>query len=306
MINHWIDKFLEHLRRERNYSQHTVDAYRNDLMQFLQFVQQDPKRYSVASDISSMDRKLIRAFLGALLHNGYAKRSVARKLAAVRSFFSFLIRNKVIDRSPLLGVHTPKIEQRLPVFVDEEAMTKLFLKIDSSTPEGARDAALLELLYSTGMRVGEVTGLNLGDVDLRDRTVKVLGKGAKQRILPLGSYAEAALKKYLAVRHMFSTQAKNDLLSWRSPLFLGVRGGRLTAKGVYNIVHRYLSQVTEIERKSPHVLRHTFATHLLNRGADLRAVKELLGHERLSTTQIYTHISTERLKRIYKQAHPKA
>jgi integrase/recombinase XerC len=306
-MDHRVRQFLDSLEHERRCSPRTIEAYRNDLAQFRVFIE---VRRGEGAAPDAVDRDLIREFLGDLLRRGNTKRTIARKLAALRSFYRYLIRAHIVQASPLVGIRAPALERRLPEFVEEDAMAALFTIIDRSTPEGIRDAAVMEVLYSTGMRVSELTSLSPGDVDMRGLTIRVLGKGAKERILPLGDHAKAAILAYLDVRPQLEAKGRpragSGAVEGRVPLFLATRGGPLSPRGVYRIVNRLLSRVTDIERKSPQVLRHTFATHLLNRGADLRAVKELLGHERLSTTQVYTHTSTERLKQIYRQAHPKA
>jgi integrase/recombinase XerC len=294
--------YLHYLRRERNYSPHTVSSYEDDLRQFSEFLRRHfaDRPYT----ISDVDRVTIRLFLGDLLEQRFSKRSIARKLACLRSFFKYLHRTQVIDRNPATNVVSPKLPKRLPQYLDEESVAKLMEQPDTSTPDGVRDLALLELLYGTGIRLSELINLELSEVDFRNCTIKVTGKGMKQRIVPFGRYAKKALKRYLAEGR--ALLAKNGKQGHRPELFLTHRGKRLNPKGVNLLMNRYISKVSELEKKNPHMLRHTFATHLLNRGADLRAVKELLGHESLSTTQVYTHVSVDRLKRAYAQAHPKA
>ena len=285
--------FLDYLRRERNYSPNTVLAYDDDLSQFDAFLRKHFSREHV--EASAVDQLTIRLFLGDLLEAGMGRRSSARKLAAVRSFFRFLLRRKVLTSNPALNVVTPKLPRRLPVVLDEQSVARIMEAPDPRTPEGLRDRAILEMLYGTGIRLSELIGLNRESVDLRNDTVKVLGKGNKQRLVPLGRKAKDALLRYLRMRD-----------SREPALFLSSRGKRLYPKGVYLIVTKHIRTVSEIEKKSPHVLRHTFATHLLSRGADLQAVRELLGHASLSTTQLYTHVTVDRLKRIYNQAHPRS
>jgi tyrosine recombinase XerC len=298
----YVQKYLEHIEKERNYSSHTVAAYEDDLRQFCGFL---IKHYSGKQvDLSTIDNLTIRLFLGDLLDTGLSKKSAVRKLAAVRSFFKYLVKRRVLEANPCEGIGTPKLPQRLPSFVDEPAIERMMDLPDCSTVKGLRDRALLEVLYGTGIRLNEAIQLNLNQLDVKSGTVKVFGKGRKHRIVPMGRMAKDALGQYLARRtELFSDYTTDgDRLS----VFISSRGQRMYPKSVYLIVNRYLGAVSELEKKSPHVLRHTFATHLLNRGADLRAVKELLGHENLSTTQLYTHVTVDRLKRIYNQAHPKA
>jgi integrase/recombinase XerC len=294
--------FLATLRDERNFSPHTVAAYEDDLRQFGEFLQRLSEQE--APDLAAVDRGTIRLFLGDLLDRGFSRRSVARKLACLKSFFTHLRRTGVLATNPTSLVATPKLEKRIPRFLDEETVARLMDQPDRARPDGIRDRAILELLYSTGIRLGELLGLRAADLDLVGGTVKVTGKGRKQRIVPVGTPARKATLDYLEVRDRFLGQGKT-----RRPdpgvLFLSVRGKAMSPKGVNLLMNRYIGRVAEIAKKSPHLLRHSCATHLLNRGADLQAVRELLGHASLSTTQIYTHVSIDRLKSIYARAHPK-
>ena len=293
-----IAAFLGYLAAEKFFSRHTVAAYALDLDQFSGFLAVHTG--AADPDPAAVDHLTIRLYLGELADRGIQKRSIARKLAAIRSFFRFLVRKKKLASNPSLNVVTPKLPRKLPSFLDEPSVRRMMELPDTSTPNGLRDRAILELLYGTGIRVGELTGLVAGGLDLGGSTVKVLGKGSKDRILPLGGKAREALTRYLALR--------KDAATGRgaSPVFRNSKGSSLNRREVYRIVRKYISLVSEIHTKSPHVLRHTFATHLLNNGADLTAVRELLGHESLATTQLYTHVTVEKLKRIYNQAHPKA
>lgn len=287
-----IRSFLEGLDVERNYSPNTLLSYEHDLHQFASYL-----FHLRIRSYSEVNKQTLRSFLGTLLDQGYSKKSIARKVASLRSLFKFLKRTGVIEGNPTFGLAPPKIEKRLPTFLDERSVHAMFDSLPADSHTSGRDLAILELLYGTGIRVSELTGLNGGDIDLIDRSIKVLGKGSKQRVVPLGRKAYDALKKYM------SMQAANKAAD---PLFVGATQRRITPRTVHRIVSRAIARVSDIEKKSPHVLRHSFATHLLDRGADLRAVKDLLGHESLSTTQVYTHVSTERMKKAYKQAHPKA
>ena len=290
--------FLEHLRRERNASPHTVKAYKDDLRQFSEFLTRLPAHRSLSYEgISHND---LRAFLGTLVDQGFSRRTIARRVACIKSFFRYLHRKGELSRNPALSLSSPRIQRSLPVYLDEEAVSALMDQPDRSTPQGIRDAAILELLYGTGIRLGEMIGLSEADLDFPGGSLKVTGKGSKDRIIPLGRKAAESVRAYLSIRSSFLTPDSP------SALFLTKRGFRMNPKGVNVLMNRYIGAVSDIQKKSPHVLRHTFATHLLNRGADLRAVKEMLGHESLSTTQIYTHVSIERLKKVYSQAHPKA
>ncbi len=301
MINH-ITSFLDYLKFEKNYSSNTVSSYEDDLLQLHSFF---IKHFaSEKYQLKSIDNLTIRLFLGDLIENGISKKSIARKLSSVRSFYKYMYRKRIIKSDPTINIATPKISKKLPSFLDESAISKMLELPDEAAVTGLRDKALLELLYSTGIRLNELIELNLENIDWYNKTLKVIGKGRKVRITPFGEKAKSALKKYLLSREeLFSgTTSEKELRS----VFISNRGKRMYPKGVYNIVNHYIQQVSDIEKKSPHVIRHTFATHLLNRGADLKAVKELLGHESLSTTQIYTHVNIDRLKSIYNQAHPKS
>ncbi len=301
-ISSHIETYLSSISGERKYSPHTISAYRTDLYQLRTFVVKELR--SAELDIRLIDKKILRRFFGELLEEGAARKSVRRKLAAVRSFFRFLVRRGILASNPAALLIAPKIEKRLPTFIDEKAMQKLFSIQDTTTVEGLRDAAILEMFYGTGIRLSELIGLRFRDIDNHNHTIKVLGKGSKQRIVPVGGPALMAISRYVDRRMelMKSDTPAED----KDVLFLTKHGRRMYPKGVNNIVSRFLAQVSEVEQKSPHVLRHTFATHMLDRGADLRAVKELLGHESLSTTQVYTHVTIERLKKAYTQAHPRA
>jgi integrase/recombinase XerC len=277
-------------------------SYEDDLLQFNAFLS---KHFGDSSFTpSKIDHVTIRLFLGELLEEKKSKRSIARKLATIRSFLKYLVRKGILERNAGIYVATPKLPKKLPVFLEEDAVNRMMDLPDTSTPVGLRDKAVLEVLYGTGIRMGELIQLKLNSVDIVNNVIKVIGKGNKQRIVPLGSKARAAIRSYLMIRS--ELLGHDEKKAEESRIFLSNRGKPLYPRGVYNIVTKYIGRIAEIEKKSPHVLRHTFATHMLNRGADLRAVKELLGHESLSTTQLYTHVTVERLKKIYEQAHPKA
>ncbi len=301
-VDHFIHEYLHHLQEGRNYSPHTISSYEDDLRQFSLFL----GRHFADSPFTlrSIDHITVRLFLGDLLEQQFSKRSIARKLACVRSFFRYLHKKKVVDNNPAGNIASPKLDKRLPQFLDETTVRRLMEQPDCTTTEGLRDTAILELFYSTGIRLSELIDLNLSDIDQGNGTIKVTGKGSKQRIVPFGRQARESMQRYLAIRkRLIGNRAHREQ---SNTVFVTQRGKRMSPKGINLLVNKYIGNVSEIAKKSPHVLRHTFATHLLNRGADLRAVKELLGHESLSTTQIYTHVSVDRLKKIYAQAHPKA
>ncbi len=285
-----IRAYLEYLDGERNYSHHTIVAYEQDLQKFTNYLR--------SAGITSFDRvrkETLRGFIGMQVQSGISRKTVARRAACLRSFFRFLRHRGTIRVNPTLGLVAPKLEKKLPIYLDERSAEQMLDRPDTSTEDGKRDAAILELFYGTGIRLGELIGLNIGDADLTEGTLRVRGKGRKERMVPVGRKASSALKRYLAGREVGPLD----------PLFVLRSGKRCYPEWVSRMVTKYISEVSELEKRSPHVLRHSFATHLLNNGADLRAVKELLGHESLSTTQLYTHVSTERLKKVYRQSHPK-
>ncbi|MEO0293642.1 MAG: site-specific tyrosine recombinase/integron integrase [candidate division WOR-3 bacterium] len=281
--------YIEELKR-RNFSEFTVKSYKIDLEEFKSYLEKNGKK-----DFSEMDKKDIRGFMGELLSYGYKKSSVARKLSAIKSFSKFLVRNKALKGNPSLSVKTPRVDKPIPSFLSEDEMKKIFEEIPENELD-IRNKAILELLYATGIRASELVGLDLSMFDPKSRLIRVYGKGKKERILPLTTYALIALEKYIS-----------EVRGWKDgPLFLSKSKRRLTQRDLQRIVKKAIIKVATLNQMSPHTLRHTFATHLLNRGANLRAVQELLGHQSLSTTQIYTHMSLEKLKEEYKKAHPRA
>jgi len=295
-----VDEFLEYLKYGRNYSVRTISAYRRDLTEFLAHLGPEVEEISP----TQLDHITIRDFLAELQARGNSRSSAARKLAAVRSFFKFLHREGYIGQNPARLVRTPRQPSREPQLLTEKEVALILELPDSSAPLGRRDRAMLELLYATGIRVSEMTSLNLADCALGDRLLKVRGKGSKERIVPFGEPARQALEDYLPARSGILLRAHSS----REPeaLFLNARGGRITARSVERIVRDYALRGATLLDVHPHLFRHSFATHLLNRGADLRAIQELLGHESLSTTQKYTHLALEELLRTYRSAHPRA
>ena len=294
-----VRSFLEYLEVERNYSANTIRSYETDLHQFITYLE--------SNRIHSLDevrKPLLRSYLSSLLESGLTKKSVARKIASLRSFFRYAKRHKLASANPTLTLVSPKLDKRLPSYLDESATKRLFDSVDTKSPEGRRSAAILELFYSTGMRLSELINLDVDDIDFAEGLVKVTGKGSKQRILPVGRRALQAVREYLQDRRR--VMLKQGGRGGETALFVTSKGARFYPEAVIRMVKSMIGEVSEIEKRSPHVIRHSFATHLLNRGADLRAVKELLGHESLSTTQVYTHVSTEQLKKVYRQSHPKA
>ena len=241
----------------------------------------------------------MRKYLAYLREKSISKRSIARKLSSLRTFFRFLERDGYVKANPVAIISTPKLDRKLPLFLDEKSVLRLIMAPDTKTLRGARDRAMLETLYTSGIRVGELVGIDISDVDFISGVVKVLGKGRKERLAPLGDKAINAIREYLAYR---DSKKQSDT----EALCLNKSGKRITTRSVRRIVDRYIKDLGVKEHISPHTLRHSFATHLLNRGADLRSVQELLGHKNLSTTQIYTHVTIERLKSVYDKAHPRA
>lgn len=286
-MQRYIEKFLRYLEVEKNYSAHTLLNYKIDLNEFMKFIE--------GAQIDKVNYLTLRKYLAALKERSLQNRSLARKLASLRSFFKFLCREGLLKENPAVSLSTLKLEKKLPLFMTEGEVNKLLEAPSSGDVFGLRDRAILETLYSTGMRVSELVGLNLENIDFISGVIKVFGKGKKERLVPIGDKAINVIREYLKKRPKES-----------QALFLNKNFGRLTDRGVRLILHKYIMLTSLKERISPHTLRHSFATHLLNHGADLRSVQELLGHANLSTTQIYTHLTTERLKDIYDKAHPRA
>jgi integrase/recombinase XerC len=294
-LNTAQESFLSYLRYEKRFSVHTITAYSNDLIQFTEYAI-SAASISAVQEINSV---LIRSWVVSMMESGISPRSVNRKITALKSFFRYLLRQQVVSENPTLKVQSPKVAKRLPVFVEKEKMDVLLDTVDfGSDFEGIRNKLVLELFYGTGMRLSELINLRQKDVDLFNSQVKVLGKRNKERIIPFNRELKLKIEEYQA--------EKKRLAIGGEFLLTTVKGDKLYEKLVYGIVKSYLSQVTTIDKKSPHVLRHTFATHMLNNGADLNAIKEILGHANLSATQVYTHNTVEKLKNIHKQAHPKA
>jgi integrase/recombinase XerC len=328
-----LKAFLQFMRLNRNASVHTVRAYESDLGQFLGDVAAQAGTKVAELGPGALDRYAIRRFVGELHQRGLSRASAARKLAAVRTFLRYLRREEIIGDDPGALVPTPKREVRMPAHLSEDEMTALLDAADGATPLGWRDRAILELFYASGLRLGELAGLDLDDVNLSARMARVLGKGGKERLVPFNSTTASAIRTYLKGRETLvrgeDRQVRQDRrirsgggpssltrpsspsrLSGRSrpqdPLFVNYRGGRLTVRSIDRIVRRYVTASGVRTGISPHALRHSFATHLLQRGADLRAIQELLGHARLSTTERYTHVNATQLLAVYSRSHPRA
>ncbi|MCM3616270.1 tyrosine recombinase XerC [Sutcliffiella horikoshii] len=299
-VNISLISFLEYLQIEKNYSKYTVVFYQKDIEDFFEFMKEE-----AISSINEVTHTEARLYLTKLHQKKYARKTVARKTSSLRSFYKYLLREEKVEQNPFTVVSLPKQDKRLPQFLYSEELEKLFAASDLSTALGQRNQALLELLYATGIRISECCHIQVQDIDFQVGTILVTGKGNKQRYVPFGSFAQDALRTYmgdgrrtLLEKQKGQTPAKH--------LFLNFRGGALTPRGVRVVLNDLVKQACTTLHISPHMLRHTFATHMLNEGADLRVVQELLGHASLSSTQIYTHVSKEHLQKTYNQFHPRA
>jgi integrase/recombinase XerC len=293
-----LENFVNYLEFEKRYSEHTILAYRTDLLQFLEYLEDQYQ----CNKLNEIEESWIRSWLAYLMDNGNSPKSVNRKMSAIKSFFKYLIRNGQLSKNPSVQIQGPKQKKRLPVFVEERKMNQLFVpEIDKEDYESVRNHLIMELFYTTGMRRAELIGLKTHGIDFNQNLIKVLGKRNKERLLPISEDVKNKIRQFVTLRDK-EIEERID----QEYLFITKKGKKLYPKLVYRIVNSYLSTVSTQEKKSPHVLRHTFATHMLNNGADLNAVKELLGHASLAATQIYTHNTIEKLKEVYQQAHPKA
>ena len=290
-----IDSFLITLEKERNFSSHTIKAYKNDLNRFNLFLQQEINNI----ELKEINRNDIRKFLADEYENGYTSKTVARRLATLKSFFKYLVKVELIDNNVSIHVHSPKLPKKLPNFVDKNLINMLMDSPSTDTLIGIRDRAVLELFYSTGIRLSELVNINIGDFYIDKKLLRVIGKGNKERMIPYGKSSEIAISNYLSMRKLsFKPIYAN------SPLFVNKSEKRISKRTIQRRVNSYIKLVADGKSIGPHMLRHTFATHLLDNGADITAVKDLLGHSSLSSTQIYTHVSIEKLKKDYNQAHP--
>lgn len=295
-----LGNFFKELELKSNSSKHTLRAYKTDLKQFLLFMEtENCLRFKDVNHI------FLRKFLAFLRTKGCSKRTIARKLASIRSFYKFLCQREIVEHNPAKAVRTPRHENKLPCFLNIKEIESLLNAPDEKTLYGLRDKAIIETLYSSGIRASELEGLNNEDVDMVARIIKVKGKGKKERLAPIGSFAINAIQLYTNAKAQENVEAE-DARACPNALFTNKYGGRLTTRSIARILEKYLKIAGLHHDASPHSLRHSFATHLLDKGADLRAVQELLGHAHLSTTQIYTHVTTERLKQVYNKAHPRA
>ena len=290
-----LNSYFDFLKHEKNASLHTIASYRSDLKQFASYLEKTHLRWKDVNNI------VLRGFLATLYERKNTKSTIGRKLAAIRSFFQYCVRKKWIPDNPARAVSTPKQDKHVPSFLSEEEMN-IFLDLPRSDKAlDLRDRAMIELLYATGIRVSELVGINLEDVNFGERLIRIRGKGKKERIIPFGSKAEESLREYLRAR---SSIAKGQIEE--KPLFLNYKGKKLTPRSVERVVDKYIRRSAIRRKISPHSLRHSFASHLLGRGADLRVIQELLGHESLATTQKYTHLDLKRLLEVYKKSHPRS
>jgi integrase/recombinase XerC len=301
-----LEDFLQFLRLNRNASPHTVRGYQSDLTQFLDHVA--VRRGVTRRDLRApmLDRAAIRGFLGSVHERGQSRATSARKLAAVRAFLRYLRREAVIDQDPAALIATPKQDVRMPAHLSEDEMVRLLAAPAGDAPLGRRDRAILELFYASGLRLSELAGLDLEDVNLRARMVRVMGKGGKERLVPFNTSTASAIRMSLKDRELLVRQGSSPRREKRNPLFVNYRGTALGTRSIDRLVRRYVAACSTRLGISPHAIRHSFATHLLQRGADLRAIQELLGHARLSTTQRYTHVNAAQLLDVYRRSHPRA
>ena len=293
-----IEKFIQYIQFEKRFSPNTITAYRKDLSQFSYYLKTE---YNLA-EIEKSDFQMIRSWIVYMVGDSASTTTINRKLSALKSFFRYLLKEAVITESPMVKIITPKSNKRLPEFVGKENMESLFQNIEFNEEfDGIRDKLIIEMLYFTGMRLSELINLKDSDIDIQSQQIKVLGKRNKERIIPFSIVLQNSIESYLKVR-------KKDIiqLEQNSYFFVTQKGKKIYEKLVYRTVNSYLGKVSTLRKKSPHVLRHTFATHMLNNGADLNAIKEILGHASLAATQVYTHNTIDQLKSIYKQAHPRA
>jgi integrase/recombinase XerC len=291
----FLEQFLKYLKFEKRYSHHTVTAYENDILQFSSFLT------SIDQNFSTANHQSVRAWIVNLMDDGLESKSVNRKISSLRSFYKYLLKEDIVSKNPITKVQPPKVAKKLPAFVSEEKLSSLLNHNTFNNEfESVRDKLILELLFGTGIRLNELLQLKLYDIHFSEKTIKVLGKRNKERIIPIHQALIDNLIQYINVKQNQNFESSTDIL------IVTDKGKAAYTKLIYRTVHRYLSLITTQDKKSPHILRHTFATSLLNKGADINAIKDLLGHANLAATQIYTHNSIDRLKSIYKLAHPKA
>lgn len=300
-INNLIEGFLDYIRSRRGYSHNTVRNYEIDLKQFFDYLK---KNNIDTEDLANIDFRMIRGYLGGLFKK-YKKTTISRKLSAIRSFFYYIERNGLSEGNPAAEISSPKQGNYIPEYLNVDDMFRLLEAPEPETPLEARNLAIIELLYSCGIRVSELTGLDVSDIDFVQHLVRVIGKGNKERVVPVGKKALNAVKNYLESSNKLRKRSLNAEESGENPLFLNNKGGRLSSRSVGTIIKKYVTECGLVSGITPHSLRHTFATHLLDSGADLRSVQEMLGHVSLSTTQKYTHVTLDKLMAVYDKAHPR-
>ena len=286
------NKFITYLLSEKRFSEHTIKSYTTDLKQFSSFLSSE---FQIIDEINEISFQIIRTWIASLLEKGLSPRSVNRKISTLKTYFKFLIREGELIENPMMKIVAPKSKKRLPVFIEEDQIASLLNEVQFETGFiGQRNKLIIELFYVTGIRLSELINIKISDVDFNNQSIKVLGKRNKERIIPLSSSMINGLNNFIV------NNQKNHFL------FTNLDGMKLYTKLVYRLVNKYIAKISSVNKKSPHILRHTFATHMLNNGADINAIKELLGHANLSATQVYTHNTIEKLKIVYKQAHPRA
>ena len=286
------NEFIQYIAAEKRFSEHTIKSYLTDLNQFTTYIDAE---FEIYKDVNEINFQIIRSWIASMLEKEISPRSVNRKISTLKTYFKFLLRNKFLEESPMLKVVAPKSKKRLPVFIEEDQMESLFSEITFDDGFiGQRNKLIIELFYVTGIRLSELINIKIEDIDFQNQLIKVLGKRKKERLIPLSPSMIRLLKSFIE---------ENQLNHF---LFTNLEGNKLYTKLVYRIVNKYIGEISSVNKKSPHILRHTFATHMLNNGADINAIKELLGHANLSATQVYTHNTIEKLKTVYKQAHPRA
>jgi len=286
------NEFIQYISAEKRFSEHTIKSYLTDLNQFTTYIGVE---FEIHKDVNKINFQIIRSWIASMLEKEISPRSVSRKISTLKTYFKFLLRNKFLKESPMLKVVAPKSKKRLPVFVEEDQMESLLTKITFEDGFiGQRNKLVIELFYVTGIRLSELINIKIEDIDFQNQLIKVLGKRNKERLIPLSPSMIRLLKSFI------EENQPNHFL------FTNLDGNKLYTKLVYRVVNKYIGEISSVNKKSPHILRHTFATHMLNNGADINAIKELLGHANLSSTQVYTHNTIEKLKTVYKQAHPRA
>ena len=286
------DKFIEYISSEKRFSEHTIKSYSSDISQFHNYLALE---FDITNKVEDISFQLIRGWIASLLESGTNARSVNRKISTLRTYFRFLLREGVLEENPILKLTPPKSKKRLPVFIEEDKIEELLNNIEFEKGFlGERNKLIIEMFYVTGIRLSELINIKIESIDFKNNLVKVLGKRNKERLIPLSLYMANRLKDFINNYHL------------ENFLFSNLDGKKLYTKLVYRVVKKYIGRISSVNKKSPHILRHTFATHMLNNGADINAIKELLGHANLSATQVYTHNTIQKLKSVYKQAHPRA